>query len=139
MIARRESFVCDYCGTPNPARDAVTGKLIERNHCYNCLYSKHVDEAVPGDRAAACGGRMPPLHISITAPTRYTLTHRCQTCGTTRINKATDDDNRDRIAQIIKEPIYTDAPQRTAKHHIKHYAKHHAKQTSQRTRRTPRR
>lgn len=119
MIARRESFTCDYCGVSNPARDAVTGKLIERNHCYNCLCSQHVDEAVPGDRAAACGGRMPPLHISITAPTRYTIVHRCETCVITRVNKATDDDNRDRITQIIQEPIYptqSHATRRQKKH-----------------------
>ena len=35
-----------------------------RNHCPNCLYSKHVDKN-PGDRQEDCHGMLEPIGIEI--------------------------------------------------------------------------
>ena len=52
-----ESFVCDECG-------AIVEKLnyTARDHCNNCLCSKHLD-IMPGDRRANCGGTLRPIAI----------------------------------------------------------------------------
>jgi hypothetical protein len=54
-----ENFICENCGfevTKHPEGSA-------RNHCPNCLYSKHLDQDFPGDRASDCGGIMQPVGI----------------------------------------------------------------------------
>ena len=52
-----ESFVCEKCGFK-------VGKLGYscRDHCPNCLYSKHVDNN-PGDRKNKCKGLLKPVEI----------------------------------------------------------------------------
>lgn len=57
FIMRNETFTCEHCGekiTIHPTGSA-------RNHCPYCLYSKHVDDAFPGDRASGCCGLMEPI------------------------------------------------------------------------------
>lgn len=49
FIHCQEDFVCEVCGTK------VKGTSYT-NHCPNCLWSKHVDQNVPGDRAELCHG-----------------------------------------------------------------------------------
>jgi hypothetical protein len=60
---RREpsSFRCRRCRLDVP-RDAVG--TAHRNHCPNCLWSRHVDDIL-GDRAADCGSMMEPIAISV--------------------------------------------------------------------------
>ena len=47
-----EDFTCSHCGE-------IVKKLnyTARNHCPNCLYSKHLD-INPGDRLNTCHGLM---------------------------------------------------------------------------------
>ena len=52
---RVEDFICEKCGTKNVG----TGFT---NHCFKCLWSKHVD-INPGDRAESCQGMMEPFKI----------------------------------------------------------------------------
>ena len=57
--ACNEVFVCKVCGrTVVPAGAGSE----HRNHCPNCLCSKHLDEE-PGDRMADCGGVMEPIAV----------------------------------------------------------------------------
>ncbi len=53
-----ESFKCGHCR-------AFIGPTIgggrHRNHCPLCLYSRHVDDRRPGDRAGACRSLMAPV------------------------------------------------------------------------------
>lgn len=67
-----EDFVCEHCATENRGNGYT-------NHCYRCLYSKHVD-IEPGDRASRCGGLMSPVGVLVKGD-RYTLLHQCATCG----------------------------------------------------------
>ena len=59
FIMRNETFTCEHCGREISLHP--TGSA--RNHCPYCLYSKHVDEEFPGDRAATCHGLMEPIGI----------------------------------------------------------------------------
>lgn len=96
FIARQESFTCSHCG-------ATVGLLTTgsyRNHCPRCLWSKHVDEAGPGDRAATCGGMMLPVGIEHRSGKGWMIVHRCESCGKTITNKTAEDDDRERISAI---------------------------------------
>ena len=64
-----------------------------RNHCPNCLWSLHVDDDVPGDRAADCGGSMEPIGVSVRDDGEWALVHRCTACSTVHVNRIAGDDN----------------------------------------------
>ena len=46
------SFRCRHCGLDVPTQAFGTA---HRNHCPNCLWSRHLDDDSPGDRDADCG------------------------------------------------------------------------------------
>jgi hypothetical protein len=56
------------------------------------LYSKHVDEVGPGDRASSCGGLMEPIGLDQGGKKGFVIIHRCVKCGIVRRNKAAEDD-----------------------------------------------
>lgn len=92
FIPRNDGFTCQACGiSVPPARGTF------RNHCPACLASKHVDDILPGDRAAACGGAMVVIRVEGTDPDHLDLIHQCETCGKISRNRTTSDDNRDVI------------------------------------------
>ncbi len=62
-----------------------------RNHCPACLWSRHVDGARPGDRAATCGGPMRPVGLDHRAGKGWMVVHRCEQCGRTRRNRVARD------------------------------------------------
>lgn len=70
-----------------------------RNHCPNCLYSKHVDKN-PGDRKEDCHGMLEPTGIEIDGKKGYVIIFKCQKCGAIRKNKAAKDDNMDLIIKL---------------------------------------
>ena len=84
---RNEGFVCEHC----EANVRPLARGSSRNHCPQCLWSKHVD-IVPGDRAACCGGLMAPVAIHQDARRKWMIVYRCVRCGTIRRNKAALDD-----------------------------------------------
>ena len=57
-----DSFRCRRCRLDVPM--AAPGTQ-HRNHCPNCLWSRHVDDDVPGDRSADCAGSMEPIGVSV--------------------------------------------------------------------------
>ncbi len=84
-----EGFVCCHCGW-RVARDAQGTR--NRNHCPQCLWSRHLD-VQPGDRAAACGGAMKPVAVSARDDGEWSIVHRCEQCGAVRLNRIAGDDN----------------------------------------------
>lgn len=94
FIRKKEDFTCEVCGA------SVIGSGYT-NHCPNCLWSKHVDQDVPGDRNSTCKDLMEPVEVEIKAG-KYTLTHRCQKCGKVSKNKSEENDNFKKILEISK-------------------------------------
>ncbi len=88
-----EDFQCEHCG------QSVKGNGYT-NHCPTCLYSKHVDVS-PGDRASTCGGLMEPVQVEQKGES-YQLTHRCQACGYTKVNKSDAQDNFEVLVDLAK-------------------------------------
>jgi DNA-directed RNA polymerase subunit RPC12/RpoP len=88
FIPRQESFTCSHCS--QIVEPLAKGSY--RNHCPRCLWSKHVDDQGPGDRASLCGGMMEPLELDQRSRKGWMIVHRCTLCGKTIANKAAPDD-----------------------------------------------
>ena len=98
FISRQEPFQCEHC-------EADVQPLLKgscRNHCPQCLYSKHVDQDGPGDRAAECKGLMEPIGIEQKGQ-EFVICYRCTECGGERRNKSAPDDNVDAIIRLMRE------------------------------------
>ena len=91
---RIEDFICEKCGTENKG----TGFT---NHCFNCLWSKHVD-INPGDRAANCGGMMQPVKVDFEKG-KYSINYLCLKCGMKRRKMLEKNDNFDALLEIVKK------------------------------------
>jgi hypothetical protein len=80
-----EDFICEMCSTQNIG-DGFT------NHCYNCLWSKHVDNN-PGDRENICTGMMRPIDFDL----KKGILHRCVVCKFERYNKVQAKDDYEKV------------------------------------------
>lgn len=89
-----EDFVCEKCKTKNVG----TGFT---NHCYKCLWSKHVD-INPGDRAEICCGMMDPIKIDF-EKNKYLINHRCLKCGYQKRKGVEKNDDFDAVVAIVKK------------------------------------
>lgn len=88
-----DEFTCEFCHTK-------VNKLnyTARDHCPNCLYSKHVDN-MPGDRANNCHGLMKPIGIEKYKNT-YKIIYKCLSCNQIHKNIMANDDNVDLIIKL---------------------------------------
>jgi hypothetical protein len=84
-----QAFKCGHCkqfiGAP------VAGGR-QRNHCPNCLYSRHVDHTRPGDRRSMCQSMMAPIGL-VSRRNEDVIIHRCLGCGKEDPNRIAADDN----------------------------------------------
>ncbi|MFO0704774.1 MAG: RNHCP domain-containing protein [Candidatus Andersenbacteria bacterium] len=100
---RNTRFTCVHCGAvANPHPSSV------RNHCPACLWSRHVDAEVPGDRAATCKAPMEPIGTCVTR-TGYDIEYRCTSCGKIGRNTSAPDDS---IEALTRLPGVTSGPAR---------------------------
>lgn len=109
VIIDTQDFKCRQCGAMVSANRELSG-VNNRNHCPICLWSRHVDLHLPGDRKADCGSRMEPIGLSKKAVNkRYNaenqgelmLVHRCTGCGKVSINRIAADDDTQAIFQLF--------------------------------------
>ena len=89
-----EDFVCEKCGTKNIGNGFT-------NHCFKCLWSKHVD-INPGDRAANCGGMMEPIKIDFEKG-KYLIDFKCTKCGLKKRKQVEKNDDFDAVINIVKK------------------------------------
>jgi DNA-directed RNA polymerase subunit RPC12/RpoP len=98
---RTDAFKCTNCGAMVSLNREVSG-VNNRNHCPYCLWSRHLDQRMAGDRLSTCRGRMEPLGLTVKhSLKRYQaekqgelmLIHRCAACGKLSINRIAGDDN----------------------------------------------
>ena len=81
-----EAFVCEHCGF-----NVEKLGYSSRDHCPNCLYSKHVDKT-PGDRANSCKGMLKPIGMEKFKDT-FKIIYKCEKCGKEHKNIMAKDDN----------------------------------------------
>jgi len=76
-----------------------------RNHCPGCLWSRHLDDGVPGDRASPCAASMEPIAVSVREDGEWALVHRCAGCATVRLNRIAGDDNPLALMRLARRPL----------------------------------
>lgn len=109
-------FRCRHC-------KAMVGPVLygskHRNHCPYCLYSRHVDGRVPGDRANTCGGSMAPVGAFVRRNGEHAIVHRCLTCRFERHNRIAADDDFDLVLSLPELPLWpSHAENRPAAHEL---------------------
>ena len=98
---RTESFRCGHCKLDVP--DDAFG-TAHRNHCPNCLWSRHVDVS-PGDRASECCSLMEPIGITVRGGGEWVLVHRCAGCEEVNLNRSAGDDNPLALLRLAILPL----------------------------------
>jgi hypothetical protein len=91
---RIEKFVCDNCGTK------ISGNGYT-DHCFNCLWGKHVD-VNPGDRVANCRGMMKPIAVVLDHGENV-IKYKCEKCGYEFKVKKAEDDNFEIVMKLINK------------------------------------
>ena len=81
------AFTCEQCGIK--VLPLKNGSY--RNHCPECLYSKHVD-VIPGDRLNPCQGLMKPIRAEYSGKKGWVIIHECTRCGHVGRNKTALED-----------------------------------------------
>jgi RNHCP domain-containing protein len=99
---RGESFRCRQSRLDVPMTAPGTK---HRNHCPSCLWSRHLDAAVPGDRASACSSGMAPIAVSVRADGEWALVHRCTGCDAMSVNRIAGDDNPFALMRLAVRPL----------------------------------
>jgi RNHCP domain len=103
--ARRDdpsSFRCGNCRLDVSNRAPGTA---HRNHCPNCLWSRHLDDDRPGDRDAECGSRMEPIAVTVRGDGEWVLVHRCTGCDELHLNRTAADDNPLILLRLAVRPL----------------------------------
>ncbi|MFD2044283.1 RNHCP domain-containing protein [Ornithinibacillus salinisoli] len=95
------AFQCEQCGLL--VKPLTNGSF--RNHCPQCLYSKHLDE-IPGDRSSICKGLMEPIEVVYHTKKGYQIVHKCISCGKIRRNiVAVDTEQEDNLFSFMNSNI----------------------------------
>lgn len=107
---REDQFRCINCSLLIVADHSLSG-VNNRNHCPNCLCSKHVDLVKAGDRKALCHARMRPIGLTVkhtgkkygnAAQGELMIIHRCSGCGKISINRIAADDSSGALLALYK-------------------------------------
>ena len=94
FIRKKENFVCEHCG------EKVVGNGYT-DHCPKCLWGKHVDREIPGDRESECRGLMEPLRV-LYEKGGYEIIYKCNRCRHEFKVKAGVGDNRERLLVLVR-------------------------------------
>ena len=100
--ARSDGFICAVCGAEVLAQGAGTK---HRNHCPRCLCSVHLDDTLPGDRAANCNGVMRPVAVQVKKNGEWAIMHRCEKCGRLSANRIAADDDPLSLLSLALRPL----------------------------------
>lgn len=98
----RQPFRCVHCRLDIPADAPGTAY---RNHCPTCLWSKHLDDDVPGDRDSDCHAGMEPIAITVRRDGEWVLIHRCTGCDQLKQNRIAGDDNPLMLVRLAIRPL----------------------------------
>ncbi|NMB56710.1 RNHCP domain-containing protein [Candidatus Beckwithbacteria bacterium] len=89
-----EKVICEHCG-----KEFNGGGY--RDHCPFCLFGKHVDLIIPGDRKASCKTLMEPI-LALQKNNKWRIKYRCLGCKHEFIVDSFPDDNFDLILELAQ-------------------------------------
>ena len=95
------SFRCGHCGLDVSTHAPGTA---HRNHCPNCLWSRHLDDT-PGDRATDCRSLMEPIAICVRGQGEWVIIFRCSGCDALHANRTAADDNPLLLLRLAVKPL----------------------------------
>jgi ribosomal protein L37AE/L43A len=94
FIKKIENFKCENCG------ERVIGDGYT-DHCPRCLWGRHMDEEVPGDRASGCKGLMKPEYAEYVSGQRK-IHYKCLSCGHKFVVREGKNDDCGKITEIMR-------------------------------------
>jgi len=87
-----EDFICEHCGQKVKG-DGYT------DHCPKCLWGKHVDREIPGDRASECKGMLEPVGAEYKGD-KFKIHYKCVECNHEFWVREGENDNRDILLKL---------------------------------------
>ena len=117
QLASFGDFRCAHCFNLVCAAHSLSG-VNNRNHCPYCLWSRHLDLFVAGDRLSACKGQMKPIGLTmkksrnkyrLEARGELMLIHHCLECGDLSINRIAADDDSESILMVFEDSLLSNA------------------------------
>lgn len=93
FIRKIENFICEKCG------EEVLGNGYT-DHCPKCLWGKHVDGDIPGDRKSSCRALMEPIGAELVRGD-FKIRYKCTGCKHEFFVKIVDGDNRELLVELI--------------------------------------
>ena len=94
FIRKKEDFVCEHCG------EKVVGDGYT-DHCPKCLWAKHVDRLIPGDRESDCGGMMEPIATQFSISNfQFSIKYKCTKCRHTFKVREGKGDDREKLIEL---------------------------------------
>lgn len=106
-------FKCAHCHTLISSAHVLSG-VNNRNHCPYCLWSRHLDLFVAGDRLSACKAPMKPVGLTLkNGRNKYQrdlrgelmLIHECVECRALSINRIAADDDSETIIAVFQDSL----------------------------------
>lgn len=94
FIRVTENFTCAVCG------QKVKGNGYT-DHCPECLWGKHVDKLIPGDRSSDCLGLMEPIWAEF-CQNQWRVGYKCCNCNHIFSVKAAQQDNKEKLFSLLK-------------------------------------
>lgn len=96
FLRKVENFICEQCGF-EVIGDGYT------DHCPKCLWGKHVDEEIPGDRASTCRGMMEPTSAEFKIfNLKFKIKYKCTKCRHVFNVREGEGDDRDKLINLIQ-------------------------------------
>lgn len=111
---RQGSFKCSHCNHMIPIN--VQMGTHNRNHCPDCLWSKHLD-IKPGDRKSDCNGGMKPIGLTFKKTNSGVLgeimiVHSCCNCSEIHVNRIAADDAIFALESIFQSSLQMSGDER---------------------------
>ncbi|MFZ2152835.1 MAG: RNHCP domain-containing protein [Microgenomates group bacterium] len=95
FLRKIENFICGNCGN-EVIGDGYT------DHCPKCLWAKHVDRIIPGDRESDCQGMMEPVGTEFRISNfEFQIKYECTKCRHKfRVREGKGDD-REKLMELM--------------------------------------
>jgi rubrerythrin len=97
FIRKIENFTCEHCG------ELVVGDGYT-DHCPKCLWAKHMDQLIPGDRESDCKGMMEPIK-TLYEKGIFKVFYRCMECGHEFGVREGKDDDRNKLIDLLENSV----------------------------------
>ena len=103
-----QNFTCSQCHKEVPINQQIG--THNRNHCPFCLWSKHLDLKVSGDRESSCHNLMRPIGLTFKhegdgKQGELMLIHQCTKCGRISINRLAADDDEKKVLEVFENSL----------------------------------